>query len=86
MKAISEITTLKSHAPGVKSFVLSENNKMMISGGYDKKIRFWCMENNFGYSKRNSLTMFHNEYIRCLKLSKDETRLFSGAADHLIGN
>ena len=85
MESIREVTSLRSHTQGVKSFVLTADNKIMISGGYDNNLRFWKMENNLGYSKRNSIIKFHTQYIRCIKLSHDETKVFSGAADNKIG-
>ena len=85
MESITEVTSLRSHTQGVKSFVLTKDNKIMISGGYDNNLRFWKMENNLGYSKRNSIVKFHSQYIRCIKISNDETKVFSGAADNKIG-
>lgn len=85
MESIREVTSLRSHTQGVKSFVLTADNRVMISGGYDNNLRFWKMDNNLGYSKRNSIIKFHTQYIRCIKISHDETRVFSGAADNKIG-
>lgn len=74
------VQTLEGHESLVSSVCLSPEGKLGFTGGYDKQIRIWDLDN--GQCVR-ALQGHHND-IKSISISPDGQKLLTGSFDHTL--
>ena len=75
---------LAGHSDIILATEFSSDGDLLISGGWDKTVRLWSL--NQGRDGENATVMEkkHERYISCLSFSPDSNRIFSGGYDSMI--
>lgn len=71
------IRFLNSHVGGFYCGAVTEDEKLLVTGGYDTTIRVWDLVN-----RSQSFVLYgHNSYVKCLVLTKSSRKIISGSFD-----
>ena len=75
---------LTGHTGSINSMEFSDDGTHLISGGVDKTVRLWSI--NQGRDEWNSTEVEtkHDGFVRCLAFSLDNQRIFSGGLNKKI--
>ena len=75
---------LIGHTGSLGSMEFSDDGTLLISGGGDKTVRLWSI--NQGRDEWNSTEVEtkHDGFVRCLAFSLDNQRIFSGGLNKKI--
>lgn len=71
---------LKGHTGGVKTLVLSQDEKRLISGGADKSIKVWSLKGN----KEIYTLQGHSNTVRSAVINSSRKYIISGSEDKTI--
>ena len=66
------------HTATVYALECSTDGTLMISGGRDRTVRLWSLNQGRGGWNPTEMETKHDEPIRCLAFSPDNNRIFSG--------
>jgi WD40 repeat protein len=64
----------------IRSLAITPDSKSLVSGGVDKTIRIWDIEQQ----SVKSILFAHNEAVTCLRLSHDGSKILSGSEDSTV--
>ena len=75
---------LTGHTDFIAAMEFSEDGIHLISGGGDKTVRLWSLDQGRGEWNSTAMETKHDDSIRCLAFSSDNQRIFSGGWDKKV--
>ena len=76
------------HTGSIFTMEFSGDGRFLVSGGRDKSIRLWSLSQGSvgGYSpiKGHQMRTKHDDIVRCVAISSDNSRIFSGGYDSKV--
>ena len=77
---------LTGHTDNIRAMDFSDDGAHLVSGGGDKTVRLWSLNQGRDGGRINSTEMEtkHQDQVRCLAFSPDNNRIFSGSDDNKI--
>jgi WD40 repeat protein len=80
-----KLYSLEGHSAWLRSIVFNPSKKELISGGSDRSIRFWDIDNIYSRPPQCSYVLQgHNEWIGAITFTPDGETLISGGSDQRI--
>lgn len=78
MRKNGSIKSIFAHVSGVNDIQFDNQNKRMLTCGYDGKVKIWDYNN---LDAEPAIIDGHNNWVYCLALSADNSMVLSGGAD-----
>ena len=75
---------LTGHSRFIGTIEFSDDGELLISGGGDKTVRLWSLNQGRDGGISTVMETKHQDQVRCLALSPDNNRIFSGACDRNV--
>ena len=75
---------LTGHTDYIYTMEFSEDGALLGTGGRDKTVRLWSLNQGLGEWNSTEMEMKHDDGVSCLTFSPDNQRIFSGSFDKKI--
>ena len=76
------------HTDGIVTMEFSGDGRFLVSGGADKSVRLWSLsqgtEGGDSSIKGHQMKTKHDNFVLCLAISSDNSRIFSGGRDSKV--
>ena len=75
---------LTGHTRSIYSMEFSEDGTLLVSGGVDKTVRLWSLNQYRNEWNSAEIETKHKGSVYCLAISPDNQRIFSGGSDKKV--